>query len=102
MVMDEDAAFGEKGGGAGQNPAFDIASNLLHLFGGEAVVDGFDTLANDRSFIEVLSRKMCSSTNDFYASFIGLMVWFCTLETGSKRVMDVDNFALIFAAHFVR
>lgn len=76
-----------------QNLAFDIAALVNELLGAHGVVSPGDTLLDDRTFIQVGSDKMSSSTDNLNTTLESLVVGLGTLERGQERVVDVDYLA---------
>src|SRR5699024_9114598 len=88
--------------GLGQGGAFNGASTLHEVLGGQRMVDALDTLFDDWALIEICGHVVGRGANEFHAALVGLVVWAGTLEGWQEGVVNVDRFAVEFLDEFIR
>ena len=83
---------------AREDDGFNIAPDFNHVFGRHRMIDMFDGLMDDRSFIKVGCDIVRSCPDQFHAPRMRLMIRFGTLEAGQEGVMNIDAATFKFAA----
>jgi len=74
-----------------QRNAFTVAPEGFQFDWREAVVDALYYLIDDWAFIQVRCNIMGRRANHLYPSFVRLVIRPRALETGQKRVVDIDG-----------
>ena len=69
---------------------FAVFTFTYHVGSCITVADTFNTLLNNRAFIEVSGNVVAGCTNEFYAAIIGLLVGLGPGKGGQKAVMDIN------------
>ncbi|MNY33706.1 hypothetical protein D3C86_1679950 [compost metagenome] len=50
-------------------------------------------LLDDRAFVQIAGNVVSGGADQFYTTFVRLVIWLCALETGQQRVVNVDGLA---------
>ena len=87
------------GGGLGEGRFFEVFTFADEIANALPVGDACDFLLDDRALIEIGGSVMGSSSNQFNAALIGLVVGLAASEGGEERVLNVDDGAAAVADH---
>ncbi len=89
--MDEDFVFDMEPDGGGEDGSFEVSSLAQEVIYCVTVVNSHCSLGYDRSGVKVGRDVMSGSADDFHASFMGLMVWSSSSESGEEAMVDIDD-----------
>lgn len=81
--------------GTGEYQPFYILADLLQPLRGELVIHPHDILLNDLSLIEVFGGIVCCCANHLDPPLICSQIGVCSLKSGKKCMMNIDNTSFV-------